>query len=38
MKNEDIQIIMKMIKYCSDIGALMERFNTDWRACQQIIG
>lgn len=30
MKNEDIQIIKKMIKYCSDIGALMERFNTDF--------
>lgn len=30
MKNEDIQIIKKMIKYCKDIGILMTRFNTDF--------
>lgn len=30
MKNEDMQIIEKMIKYCDDIGTLMERFNTDF--------
>ena len=30
MKNEDIQIIKKMIKYCSDIGTLMARFSTDF--------
>ena len=30
MKNEDIQIIKKMIKYCGDIGTLMARFNTDF--------
>lgn len=30
MKNEDILIIKKMIKYCSDVNSLMERFNTDF--------
>ncbi len=30
MKNEDIQIIKKMIKYCGDIDTLMARFNTDF--------
>ena len=30
MKNEDIQIIKKMIKYCNDINTLMTRFNTDF--------
>ena len=30
MKNEDIVIIKKMIKYCNDINALMVRFNKDF--------
>ena len=30
MKNEDILIIKKMIKYCNDINFLMERFNSDF--------
>lgn len=30
MKNEDILIIKKMIKYCNDINSLMERFNSDY--------
>ncbi len=30
MKNEDILIIRKMIKYCDDISTLMTRFNTDF--------
>lgn len=30
MKNEDILIIKKMIKYCDDINTLMTRFDTDF--------
>ena len=30
MKNEDILIIKKMIKYCNDINTLMVRFNKDF--------
>lgn len=30
MRNEDILIIKKMIKYCGDISALMTRFDTDF--------
>ena len=30
MKNEDILIIQKMIKYCDDINTLMTRFDTDF--------
>lgn len=30
MKNEDILLIKKMIKYCDDIGTLMTRFDTDF--------
>lgn len=31
MKNEDILLIKKMIKYCDDIGTLMTRFDTDFK-------
>lgn len=30
MKNEDILIIKKIVKYCVDISTLMERFDTDF--------
>lgn len=30
MKNEDILLIKKMIKYCDDIGTLMTKFDTDF--------
>lgn len=30
MKNEDIVIIKKIIKYCNDINTLMVRFNKDF--------
>lgn len=30
MKNEDILLIKKMIKYCDDIGTFMTRFDTDF--------
>ena len=30
MKNEDILIIKKMIKYCGDIDTLMTRFDADF--------
>ena len=30
MKNEDILIVKKMIKYCNDINFLMARFDTDF--------
>ena len=30
MKNEDIQIIKKMIKYCDDVGTLMTKFDMDF--------
>lgn len=30
MKNEDVLIIKKMIKYCNDISALMVRFDADF--------
>ena len=30
MKNEDIAIIKKMMKYCNDINILMVRFNKDF--------
>lgn len=30
MRNEDILIIEKMIKYCNDINTLLTRFNTDF--------
>ena len=30
MKNEDILIIKKMIKYCNDINLLLARFKTDF--------
>lgn len=30
MKNEDVMVIRKMIKYCDDINSLMKRFNTDF--------
>ena len=32
MKNEDILIIKKMIKYCNDINTLLVRFNTDFES------
>lgn len=31
MKNEDIVIIKKIIKYCNDINTLMVRFNKDFK-------
>lgn len=31
MKNEDILIIKKMIKYCDDISTLMRRFDSDFK-------
>lgn len=30
MKNEDILLIKKMIKYCDDIGILMIKFDMDF--------
>lgn len=30
MKNEDILLIKKMIKYCDDIGTLMTKFDMDF--------
>ncbi len=30
MKNEDIVILKKMIKYCNDIHTLMDRFDRDF--------
>ena len=30
MRNEDILIIRKIIKYCNDINSLMARFNSDF--------
>lgn len=30
MKNEDILLIKKMIKYCDDIGTLMKKFDMDF--------
>ena len=30
MKNEDNQIIKKMIKYCNDVNILLTRFNMDF--------
>lgn len=30
MKNEDMMIIRKMIRYCSDIENLMNRFDRDY--------
>lgn len=30
MRNEDILIIRKIVKYCNDINSLMERFNSDF--------
>lgn len=30
MKNEDSIIVRKIIKYCSDIGVLLTRFDTDF--------
>lgn len=31
MKNEDIVIIKKIIKYCNDINTLLVRFNKDFK-------
>ena len=30
MKNEDVVIVKKMLKYCNDINSLLVRFDTDF--------
>lgn len=36
MKNEDILLIKKMIKYCDDIGTLMTKFDMDLKDIKRI--
>lgn len=36
MKNKDILIIQKMIKYCNDVDILMTKFNADIEKYKQI--
>jgi hypothetical protein len=32
MSVRDREVILKMIKYCNDVGQLMEKYNSDFEA------